>query len=357
MEDDLLLLYVNGNRIARIIVSNVNEAGRIGLGGFTEPSDLSTYYFDNIKVYQESQFRFEGIPELPHTLVPGEFLAVEVLFEPAKRGFHQDVMHIATNNVFEPCVDVLLTGTGISNKRYVKMDGDDANDGLSWATAKATIQAALEIAGVGDDIWVAAGTYYPTSSNGMDPGNERAYHFRLKEGVFLYGGFNGAETSLEQRDWETNLTLLSGDVNELGNDHDNCYHIIYNDGNQHTEHPFHLDGFTIRSLQSLDTEPFTFNYGRGLYGYYDDLTITNCVFKYNKSSEDAAGAYIEGCNIQLINCIFENNWAIKGDGSALLIIAVNVSVLECRFLDNLIGPEDFDFTYIEKKLRRCSFYR
>ena len=39
--------------------------------------------------------------------------------------------------------------------------GDDANDGLNWSTAFENLQAAIELAEEGDEIWIAAGTYYP----------------------------------------------------------------------------------------------------------------------------------------------------------------------------------------------------
>src|SRR5690606_12563520 len=50
---------------------------------------------------------------------------------------------------------------------YVKaVGGSDDNDGQSWDTAFATLQKALDAAEPGDDvrveIWLAAGTYYPT---------------------------------------------------------------------------------------------------------------------------------------------------------------------------------------------------
>ena len=42
---------------------------------------------------------------------------------------------------------------------YVKPTGNDNNTGKSWALAKQTVQAGLNAAASGDQVWVAAGTY------------------------------------------------------------------------------------------------------------------------------------------------------------------------------------------------------
>jgi hypothetical protein len=55
---------------------------------------------------------------------------------------------------------------------------DDSGDGLSWATAKKTIQAAVELTADGDTVWVTNGTYNtggvvavaPEIPSGMEPG-------------------------------------------------------------------------------------------------------------------------------------------------------------------------------------------
>ena len=66
--------------------------------------------------------------------------------------------------------------------------------GGSWATP-CDLQYALQTLAIsGDEIWVAAGTYKPTT------GTDRAATFQLKLGVGLYGGFAGTETDRSQRD-------------------------------------------------------------------------------------------------------------------------------------------------------------
>ena len=65
---------------------------------------------------------------------------------------------------------------------YVKHDASGTNNGTSWANAYTDLQDALAAAQSGNEIWVAAGTYKPTS------GNNREVFFQLKNGVAIYGG-------------------------------------------------------------------------------------------------------------------------------------------------------------------------
>ena len=63
------------------------------------------------------------------------------------------------------------------------------------------------VATPGDQIWVAAGTYKPT----VDPAAHTS--FAILAGTELYGGFAGTETNLSERNYLTNVTTLSGDIN------------------------------------------------------------------------------------------------------------------------------------------------
>ena len=67
---------------------------------------------------------------------------------------------------------------------YVSPNGNDSSSGLSWATARATIQSAIDSATIGDSVFVAIGNYYG---------------FTIKSGVHVFGGFLGFETNLNQR--------------------------------------------------------------------------------------------------------------------------------------------------------------
>jgi len=108
-------------------------------------------------------------------------------------------------------------------------NGQDPNDGLSWDTAKATIQAAVDAASTDDEIWVKAGNYAISSQIQVD------------EAIGIYGGFAGDEIERSQRDWVGNVTMMDGQ---------NSTRIL-----QTADEPI-IDGFTL------------------INGYYDTSTDT-----------------------------------------------------------------------------------
>jgi hypothetical protein len=94
---------------------------------------------------------------------------------------------------------------------FVNHAAGGANDGTSWADAFVSLQDALAEARSGDEIWVAAGVYRPDQGVGIISG-DRGASFELKNEVAVYGGFAGGEERREERDWEVNATVLSGDL-------------------------------------------------------------------------------------------------------------------------------------------------
>src|SRR5437899_8685358 len=89
---------------------------------------------------------------------------------------------------FVACGALLLAGgIGRAGILYVTTSGNDASSGASWALAKRSITNAMVAAAAGDQIWVASGVYTQLVT--------------MKAGVALYGGFNGAEPALGQRNF------------------------------------------------------------------------------------------------------------------------------------------------------------
>lgn len=75
-----------------------------------------------------------------------------------------NVTLISSDSTAPDLLEAALEGTGyiytaLPNVWYVDDGGNDSNDGRSWATAKATINATITAASSGDTIKVATGTY------------------------------------------------------------------------------------------------------------------------------------------------------------------------------------------------------
>ena len=161
---------------------------------------------------------------------------------------------------------------------YVKANASGDKTGKDWENAFTTLQDALEAAEEGHEIWIAAGTYFPTGNqNGND---ERTRHFRMKRNVAIYGGFAGNETQREERDIENNPTILSGDLGAKGNPEDNAYHVFYHDHLDLTGAI--LDGVTITGGNASDDA--THGYGGGMSNWNSSPTLTNVAISGNSAN-------------------------------------------------------------------------
>jgi len=247
---------------------------------------------------------------------------------------------------------------------FVKAGGN--GNGSSWAQAMGSLHKALHRAKAGDQIWVAAGTYYAAV------GNDRNSSFVIKNGVQVYGGFAGNESSIEQRNLKANFTILSGEAGTPGNAFDNAYTVVtIKQANASTV----LNGLVIEKGGALGTEGTIQGFGAGLVndgsnGSSNPL-IENCIFRNNIALEGAAlynfgqggscnpiitnchfvsnESYLNGgaifnngsrgeCNPVITNCLFENNKAVYGAGilnQAEPDGKTVPQIRECRFVGNV----------------------
>jgi hypothetical protein len=144
--------------------------------------------------------------------------------------------------VLSLCILILLTATFANCAIIrVKTDGADTSDGSTWALAKKTVQAALNAATSGDEVWVKAGTYTQSIT--------------LTAGVGLYGGFVGTETLRSERNFVTNLSILEGNGGSV---------VTSPSGATNTTI---IDGFTIQKGSALS--------GGGIYCGHSGPTISN----------------------------------------------------------------------------------
>jgi predicted outer membrane repeat protein len=189
---------------------------------------------------------------------------------------------------------------------YVNAAATGGNSGTSWANAFTDLQAALNAAPLlGDEIWVAAGTYKPTTTT------DRTATFTLKNQVKVYGGFAGTETTLEQRNITNNVTTLSGDIGGTTNAQDNVYHVVTA---SFTNNTTVLDGFTIAAGNANGTGTDQ-NNGGGIFINDGTPVLSNLIFDNNNASANGGGLFNTGAsNPTLTNVTFRNNNAAIGGG-------------------------------------------
>jgi predicted outer membrane repeat protein len=199
---------------------------------------------------------------------------------------------------------------------FVKPVASGAANCQTWENACA-LQTALANSTSGDEIWVMAGTYKPTA------GTDRTATFQLKNGVALYGGFAGTETIPSQRNYTTNITILSGDLNGDDVGFTTIYDVIYS---KNTENVYHvvtgatgaaLDGVTIIGGNANGASPN--NSGGGMYNTSSSLALTNIIFSGNSANnsnygDGGGGMYNTGSNLALMNITFSGNSAQSGGG-------------------------------------------
>lgn len=253
---------------------------------------------------------------------------------------------------------------------YVNINATSgANNGTTWEDAYINLQDALSATITCDEkvIWVAQGTYLPTANIGGDDSDphSRENTFEIEESVSVYGGFQGNETALSERDYELYPTILSGNLGEPGVSTDNARYVLFIKNNDNKT--FIIDGFNIQDGYSN----LGFNqYGGAIYSSFgdgvSDLIVMNCIFKNNYAAErgGAIYLYVEGSKgplvsdyrgLELINCVFLENDSKNGSALYLRnantpIAVINAQATNCTFYNNISSVEDINNSviYIEE---------
>ncbi len=269
------------------------------------------------------------------------------------------------------CDPLVANPGGYQGIIFVNYAAAGLNNGKSWANAFTSLESALVEARLCPNvqIWVAKGTYkpsaYPQNITGSPTLTSRDYTFHLVDGVKMYGGFNGTESSINERVLG-NETILSGDLS--GNDNpsngstysENCHNVVLsiNDSGNTI-----LDGFTIskggywRITSTFISEGETIDRQKtagisniksgtkysnnNLVGNFlgninieSSAKIVNCYFGFNVSGISNIGLP----SVQIINSICYNS----GDYGIPAIANENSSplILNCTLLYNV--PFDYN---------------
>ncbi|MCG2661592.1 MAG: right-handed parallel beta-helix repeat-containing protein, partial [Kiritimatiellae bacterium] len=186
----------------------------------------------------------------------------------------------AGNAIYHPAPNVTnaVAFVRIGQTIYVSPAGNDANNGTSWALAKQTIQAGINVATVGDTVLVADGTYGPIT---IPPG-------------ITVRSVNGARVT----------TIDGGGVTR-------CAYLYANTV---------LDGFTVTNGYSSSA------YGGGVY--VAGGTVQNCTISGNTAYR-GGGVCVRDGTVQ--NCTISGNAAYRGGGG---VYAYNGTVENCTISGN-----------------------
>lgn len=214
---------------------------------------------------------------------------------------------------------------------YVTTDATVAGDGSSWNNPM-TLRNALNTAKAKDQIWVQAGTYTAPITDG----------FTLQSGVSLYGGFEGTESSPEERAIDsdkayrmTHQTILSGDMDN--NDRVDNVNLIFPANTSRANNATHVLTIDLAPTQQSgnnNTEP-TIVDGITFKGGHAD-----------QAKECGGGIYVTGSNngggVYIIRrCFFLENYATQGGALYVSSTVGNTAdeclIDRCGFFNNAAG--------------------
>ena len=222
---------------------------------------------------------------------------------------------------------VQVTVDPCSDHVYVDLaNASGIEDGLSWATAYTTLQAGLNGAsGLGvTNVWVKAGVYNEERFIEVLGGD--AGSLIVPAGMSIYGGFDGSETLLSERDWQTNVTAIDGSVSRAGQP---TFHVVFLSG------AATIDGFTVQGGNAHGSAPGGFelhNVGGGIVVWGGDATIANCTLA-DSGADFGGGLAVVSGNAAVTDSIVDGNSADYGSGG-LFSFNSTMSVTGTDFTNN-----------------------
>jgi len=241
-------------------------------------------------------------------------------------------------------------------RKYVNLNsnGPGTHDGSNWELAYTDLQSALNAIPQPSEIWVAAGTYKPTT------GSAQSATFSVLNGTRVYGGFKGAvfvpgpnyptdpndyshisgESAVQFRNEVLNETILDGDIGALNDPNDNVYHVV---SLIETDSTTFLSGFTIRNgnAEGSGTDAF----GGGIFISAEERSnegprLNRLRVINNRARLGGGGLFSDNLAGAYANCLFENNIVTDGDGGGAYVNEAVFSFFQnCVFNSNQANCE------------------
>ncbi len=263
---------------------------------------------------------------------------------------------------------IFFSSFSVAQVIYVTPAGAGSKNGASWANAfdKKQFADTSYTFISGTQVWIAAGTYYPTKKVNGAPiavdTDSALTIFVLNRGVKFYGGFVGAETSINDRQTgllhAQNQTVLSADYNADGFNGNNTLNVLTMPQCGAGEV---LDGITVAGALQL---------GIGI-GFTSPATtavlINDCVVRDN-SPQGAPGALsinggaIPGAAVNISNSYFINNFSSWGYDGCVTAGNCVLKASNCVFYNNSSGSpfmteaSCIHFGNASGEVANCTFY-
>ncbi|HEY3267840.1 MAG TPA: choice-of-anchor Q domain-containing protein [Armatimonadota bacterium] len=214
---------------------------------------------------------------------------------------------------------------GLLRAAVIRVDQEAAGptrDGSSWKTAFTSIQSGLNAAHEGDEVWVAAGTYFECIT--------------MPNRTAIYGGFAGSESAREQRDPARNAVIIDG--NRLGTtvmmkangtvDGFTIQHAGYDPNNRAIfGGGIDAEGGTVTITHNIIRDNAATGYGGGVFLMSGEVAFNTLVD--NAATDRGGGVGSWGGEINVHNNVFVGNSAPSGG-------ALAASVGEATFANNLV---------------------
>lgn len=225
--------------------------------------------------------------------------------------------------------------------RYVKPTATGTGDGSSWDNASGDLQKMIDdladnnVSQQAGEVWVAAGTYKPQSQ--LISGMNYSASFRMRDGISVYGGFAGTESSKLERvkksamPWDfQNPTVLEAAYYEsklawtnskwtVGSDSRHVVWFAPMSGESEFTRVTTLDGVTVQggyAQGNTGLDDFKTDCGAGVYMDGANAYLSNCIVRENYATGNGGGVYLKNGRVQT-SLIYNNN--ADADGGAVYV--------------------------------------